>query len=110
MLIWLQKVDYYVFFLTILFFQIRRPTISTRTDTLFPYTTLFRSAGQGDHRVATLLAQRVDALGRRPEAAQQYEHRQRHDRQNADLAQRVEAAEVDQDHVDRKSTRLNSSH
>src|SRR3546814_8645297 len=26
--------------------MIRRPPISTRTDTLFPYTTLFRSAGQ----------------------------------------------------------------
>src|SRR3546814_7036378 len=25
--------------------MIRRPPISTRTDTLFPYTTLFRSAG-----------------------------------------------------------------
>src|SRR3546814_9107931 len=25
--------------------MIRRPTRSTRTDTLFPYTTLFRSAG-----------------------------------------------------------------
>src|SRR3546814_8509109 len=29
---------YFVFFL-----MIRRPPISTRTDTLFPYTTLFRS-------------------------------------------------------------------
>src|SRR3546814_17360107 len=27
--------------------MIRRPPRSTRTDTLFPYTTLFRSAGQG---------------------------------------------------------------
>src|SRR3546814_15490147 len=27
------------------FFMIRRPPRSTRTDTLFPYTTLFRSAG-----------------------------------------------------------------
>src|SRR3546814_8820593 len=27
-----------------LFLMIRRPPISTRTDTLFPYTTLFRSA------------------------------------------------------------------
>src|SRR3546814_12105113 len=27
----------------VLFFCIRRPPISTRTDTLFPYTTLFRS-------------------------------------------------------------------
>src|SRR3546814_11964017 len=30
----------YIFF----FLMIRRPPISTRTDTLFPYTTLFRSA------------------------------------------------------------------
>src|SRR3546814_20914660 len=28
--------------------MIRRPPISTRTDTLFPYTTLFRSAQPGD--------------------------------------------------------------
>src|SRR3546814_14656973 len=27
------------------FLMIRRPPISTRTDTLFPYTTLFRSKG-----------------------------------------------------------------
>src|SRR3546814_16057354 len=34
-----------VFFL---FLMIRRPPISTRTDTLFPYTTLFRSSvGRG---------------------------------------------------------------
>src|SRR3546814_9727244 len=29
------------------FLMIRRPPRSTRTDTLFPYTTLFRSAGTG---------------------------------------------------------------
>src|SRR3546814_15340492 len=34
--------------------MIRRPPISTRTDTLFPYTTLFRSAGS-----APLGAQRL---------------------------------------------------
>src|SRR3546814_3966867 len=28
----------------VFFLMIRRPPISTRTDTLFPYTTLFRSA------------------------------------------------------------------
>src|SRR3546814_9843067 len=28
--------------------MLRRPPRSTRTDTLFPYTTLFRSAGGGD--------------------------------------------------------------
>src|SRR3546814_15246185 len=33
--------DFYVF---IFFLMIRRPPRSTRTDTLFPYTTLFRSA------------------------------------------------------------------
>src|SRR3546814_3435378 len=34
-------------FICVLFFflMIRRPPRSTRTDTLFPYTTLFRSAG-----------------------------------------------------------------
>src|SRR3546814_8183856 len=29
------------------FLKIRRPTRSTRTDTLFPYTTLFRSGSRG---------------------------------------------------------------
>src|SRR3546814_13454642 len=43
--------SYVVFF----FLMIRRPPRSTRTDTLFPYTTLFRSAGgdrlsAGHHR------------------------------------------------------------
>src|SRR3546814_20921108 len=32
-----------VLLLDLFFLMIRRPTISTRTDTLFPYTTLFRS-------------------------------------------------------------------
>src|SRR3546814_6354599 len=31
--------------------MIRRPPRSTRTDTLFPYTTLFRSQAQGMHAV-----------------------------------------------------------
>src|SRR3546814_18694770 len=35
----------YVFFL----FMIRRPPRSTRTDTLFPYTTLFRSCDDDSH-------------------------------------------------------------
>src|SRR3546814_5474478 len=37
---WCSFLDYYGFF----FLMIRRPPRSTRTDTLFPYTTLFRSA------------------------------------------------------------------
>src|SRR3546814_1392412 len=40
---------YYCMLLLLFFFflMIRRPPRSTRTDTLFPYTTLFRSAGRG---------------------------------------------------------------
>src|SRR3546814_19460451 len=37
-----------VVFLLIFFLMIRRPPRSTRTDTLFPYTTLFRSGRVGD--------------------------------------------------------------
>src|SRR3546814_2091256 len=36
--------------------MIRRPPRSTRIDTLFPYTTLFRSAVRGDERRAGLEA------------------------------------------------------
>src|SRR3546814_19331139 len=48
--------------------MIRRPPISTRTDTLFPYTTLFRSGyGAGGHRRRNLLplARPVALLPRR---------------------------------------------
>src|SRR3546814_2741241 len=34
---------WYVVFMLFVFLMIRRPPRSTRTDTLFPYTTLFRS-------------------------------------------------------------------
>src|SRR3546814_15988684 len=52
--------------------MIRRPPRSTRTDTLFPYTTLFRSADAGDERVevteivdelVTIFALGIDVLG-----------------------------------------------
>src|SRR3546814_1315282 len=36
--------------------MIRRPPISTRTDKLFPYTTLFRSQADLVHRLAEALA------------------------------------------------------
>src|SRR3546814_2613998 len=44
--------------------MIRRPPRSTRTDTLFPYTTLFRSARRGEHTGAVAARDRrrsVDA-------------------------------------------------
>src|SRR3546814_12815249 len=37
-------------FLSVFFLMIRRPPRSTRTDTLFPYTTLFRSGYVGRRR------------------------------------------------------------
>src|SRR3546814_12485339 len=40
------------------FLMIRRPPRSTRTDTLFPYTTLFRSAEQAEHGVEQRAGQR----------------------------------------------------
>src|SRR3546814_14505810 len=54
-----------LFFLDCFFFlMIRRPPRSTRTDTLFPYTTLFRSA---DH-MRRGRAARIEAALFRPEA------------------------------------------
>src|SRR3546814_3939706 len=41
-------------FVLCFFLMIRRPPRSTRTDTLFPYTTLFRSLGDHVQRVASL--------------------------------------------------------
>src|SRR3546814_3273732 len=49
------------------FLMLRRPPRSTRTDTLFPYTTLFRSSCRIDepvdaaHRPCTALERRIDA-------------------------------------------------
>src|SRR3546814_16996588 len=49
--------------------MIRRPPRSTRTDTLFPYTTLFRSHDGGGHNspvgTISLIPQVVDAVGDR---------------------------------------------
>src|SRR3546814_18407471 len=38
-----------ILYVDFLFLMIRRPPRSTRTDTLFPYTTLFRSAHLAEH-------------------------------------------------------------
>src|SRR3546814_13348227 len=56
--------------------MILRPPISTRTDTLFPYTTLFRSA-VGEHPVLVLDdgLPRPQAAGRQPPARQPARHR-----------------------------------
>src|SRR3546814_19730369 len=95
---------------SVFFLMIRRPPRSTRTDTLFPYTTIFRSLAEaGATAAAALLG--IFLLGRllfRP------------------LLRLVAAVRSDEvftatallivlgigwtTHRDRKSTRLNSSH
>src|SRR3546814_12759291 len=90
-------VIYRMFVIVFVFFlMIRRPPRSTRTDTLLPYTTLFRSVGDG--HVAEL-DEAVDI------AAFAIVH--------AVLIGAAVALRVDIDGAeprDRKSTRLNSSH
>src|SRR3546814_19103258 len=51
-------------YLSLFFLMIRRPPRSTRTDTLFPYTTLFRSplAGRVTDQTATLTTEQMAGL------------------------------------------------
>src|SRR3546814_6652268 len=99
--------------------MIRRPPRSTRTDTLFPYTTLFRSQVANNLRIALVDIWLRRKLDRGPRFARQVQ------------SPKIEAAAIgfrvgfplrpDQpaaiarhcwrgDAADRKSTRLNSSH
>src|SRR3546814_15000229 len=114
--------------------MIRRPPRSTRTDTLFPYTTLFRSRQIGGSSEQPII---IDAIGcgdpghgialphiildRRVEkgvgnwAARRYGIEEEVERVSActklDLDVGIERIVVDRlDQRDRKSTRLNSSH
>src|SRR3546814_18971427 len=48
MIVFIVSVYLSYYFLYFFFLMIRRPPRSTRTDTLFPYTTLFRSCGDGE--------------------------------------------------------------
>src|SRR3546814_5079806 len=52
--------------------MIRRPPRSTRTDTLFPYTTLFRSVQQGVNRRQHKGARLLDDTMMRPMRAGMY--------------------------------------
>src|SRR3546814_19892381 len=81
-----NSMDYFLFFL-----MIRRQPRSTRTDTLVPYTTLFRSiSGDGDGKVGFAGARAADQDDVAPSGQ--------------------ERAAVKRTQQDRKSTRLNSSH
>src|SRR3546814_15148536 len=89
--------SYYFFFL-----MIRRPPRSTRTDTLFPYTTLFRSAIDrfDRQRRIGISADMADGLTSGQGIARIL---QLGSVKNLPAGVRIEA-------TDRKSTRLNSSH
>src|SRR3546814_8716618 len=52
-----ERLDVHI---VILFLMIRRPPRSTRTDTLFPYTTLFRSSRAGRRRFDAEFSEAVD--------------------------------------------------
>src|SRR3546814_14955641 len=87
------------------FLMIRRPPRSTRTDTLFPYTTLFRSVHR---RFCAAVAELGYVSGERRD-------RRFEDDRAASVRQHVRQRLLGGDEAaehggDRKSTRLNSSH
>src|SRR3546814_12111514 len=85
------------------FLMIRRPPRSTRTDTLFPYTTLFRSADLASLNFEYMLYHHIEPLNR-AKATTTLD-------MNYRLAQTTLITETAQEQFgDRKSTRLNSSH
>src|SRR3546814_15584659 len=95
------------------FLRIRQPPGSTRTDTRFPYPTLFRSRqvvfGEiGVERIARPVGKRIELQPAR--APVELEARQALARRRLEsLASGDGGVEISES-VDRKSTRLNSSH
>src|SRR3546814_7857243 len=107
--------------------MIRRPPRSTRTDTLFPYTTLFRShaAGhRGDRLVIDVRCGRTNPVGRTANEIAFDVAPQRGtpaEANEASTCKQTQATHVvssfrcrfrksERASTDRKSTRLNSSH
>src|SRR3546814_12580259 len=97
--------------------MIRRPPGSTRTDTLFPYTTVFRSprrgrpaaCGMDPHVKCHALV--LDFLDRMPAPHAVYFRVRPGEMARVDQEfVRHHGGEVLKRHGDRKSTRLNSSH
>src|SRR3546814_14300149 len=95
---------------SVFFLMIRRPPRSTRTDTLFPYTTLFRSYIAADRNIVDVIRSYAPGFifttSLSPVlvagALASVRHLKQSDVERE--AQQVSAAK------DRKSTRLNSSH
>src|SRR3546814_11422688 len=94
------------------FLMIRRPPRSTRTDTLFPYTTLFRSRFEETQHAVELLVR-----NERPHVVALVEARTDLDllrairnRSEYLVERRLVYIETGASRADRKSTRLNFSH
>src|SRR3546814_12003293 len=98
-----MRKKYQLFFF---FLMVRRPPGSTSTDTLFPYTPLFRSEGNSHKADALRLANRIQtgdlARASASDRAVALANCARYLARDDD----VSVAEG----LDRKSTRLNSSH
>src|SRR3546814_17641466 len=101
--------------------MIRRPPRSTRTDTLFPYTTLCRSENQAARRLtkdeAEVLRNQLDDILANADdgvlTGQKYQAVRtalRKAEGNDKLGMAVRELRQTLDDIDRKSTRLNSSH
>src|SRR3546814_12647332 len=99
------------------FLMIRRPPRSTRTDTLFPYTTLFRSSPEGgegasDTEIESFLGLASGALDEAAAYGSSYGDDATFGsaiKTTLDL-QAGDHVELTYNFLDRKSTRLNSSH
>src|SRR3546814_11959558 len=94
------------------FLMIRRPPRSTRTDTLFPYTTLFRSGGLATAGgIRPWRADFGELSGIRSAHSVLDPARLRRGRRELSREQRLRAGlSTTIARADRKSTRLNSSH
>src|SRR3546814_10265236 len=103
--------------------MIRRPPISTRTDTLFPYPTLFRSPQlaplydlMSGLAWTNITQNHAQAIGGQRRGRHIYGRHWRRMAEAAGLAARGTVQRVEQvtarllRELDRKSTRLNSSH
>src|SRR3546814_12175328 len=95
------------------FLMIRRPPRSTRTDTLFPYTTLFRSADAeltADDRLHAGVASGKREFESAEEITAVGDGDRRHAVLGTELYEILRPDRALAQREDRKSTRLNSSH
>src|SRR3546814_12744736 len=98
----------FLFFRFCSLLMIRRPPRSTRTDTLFPSTTLVRSGHRCGQRGKILFGSRFQ---RALDSADLLECSVREDEVIPPALEELVERELQQrQHRDRKSTRLNSSH